>query len=404
MLRVGALYDADPQLAPLWTEALKTKQLAGDIGGNGGRNGGDLGKLAAGLLAPADGARVMMIETGGWDTHSQQQGRLAAQLKGLDSLLAELRTGLGPAWQDTLVLVATEFGRTAAVNGTGGTDHGTASASFLLGGALPKGKPVEAEWPGLAPGALFQGRDLKPTRGLADIVVPALAQHYGIAQGQLGPALQRLNSPETKVPHFMAVDGARLVLVARFWPAGGAVLPASPDRPPATRTRPRKAPHHHQRVAQIDRVVGPETEFAAGLQLVGDEPQRAIVHHPPLGVLGLWPGIGVEQIEHGQSAIGHAAQHFERVAMVDADIGEAAVAHMHQRLRDPVQEGLGADQAVIGEQIGAFGEVLAPAEADLEMQCGRSDCQTALRRAHLALARHRDLRQERLDQRLLRRP
>ena len=187
LLRVGALYDADPQLAPLWTEALKTKQLAGDIGGNGGRNGGDLGKLAAGLLAPADGARVMMIETGGWDTHSQQQGRLAAQLKGLDSLLAELRTGLGPAWQDTLVLVATEFGRTAAVNGTGGTDHGTASASFLLGGALPKGKPVEAEWPGLAPGALFQGRDLKPTHGLADLVVPALAQHYGIAQGQLAP-------------------------------------------------------------------------------------------------------------------------------------------------------------------------------------------------------------------------
>ena len=187
LLRVGALYDADPQLAPLWTEAMKTRQLAGDIGGNGGRNGGELGKLAAGLLAPADGARVMMIETGGWDTHSQQQGRLAAQLRGLDALIAALRTGLGPAWQDTLVLVATEFGRTAAVNGTGGTDHGTASAAFLLGGGLPRGKPVEADWPGLGSGALFEGRDLKPTRNLADIVVPALARHYALAQGQLAP-------------------------------------------------------------------------------------------------------------------------------------------------------------------------------------------------------------------------
>lgn len=187
LLRVGALYDADPQLAPLWTEAMKTRQLAGDIGGNGGRNGGELGKLAASLLAPADGARVMMIETGGWDTHSAQKPRLAAQLRGLDALLAELRTGLGPAWRDTLVLVATEFGRTAAVNGTGGTDHGTSSAAFLLGGALPRGKAVEADWPGLGSGALFEGRDLAPTRRFEDVAVSALAGHYALASSRLAP-------------------------------------------------------------------------------------------------------------------------------------------------------------------------------------------------------------------------
>lgn len=185
LLRVGALYEADAQLAPLWAEALKTRQLAGDIGGNGGRNGGELGKLAASLLVAEDGARVMMIETGGWDTHSQQKGRLAAQLRGLDALVAELRAGLGPAWRDTLVLVATEFGRTAAVNGTGGTDHGTASAAFLLGGGLPKGKPVEADWPGLASGSLYEGRDLKPTAALADVATSALAAHYGLGAARL---------------------------------------------------------------------------------------------------------------------------------------------------------------------------------------------------------------------------
>lgn len=181
LLRVGALYEGDPQLAPLWAEALKTQMLTGDIGGNAGKNGADLGKLAASLLAPKDGARVMMIETGGWDTHSAQNARLAAQLRGLDSLLTELKAGLGPAWQKTLVLVATEFGRTAAVNGTGGTDHGTASAALLLGGALPRGAgPVEADWPGLSPQALYEGRDLRPTRRLQDVVAKALTVHYGL--------------------------------------------------------------------------------------------------------------------------------------------------------------------------------------------------------------------------------
>src|SRR3546814_13558074 len=72
---------------------------------------------------PADGARVMMVETGGWDTHSGQRGRLNAQLRGLDQLVGALQTGLGPAWNDTLVIVATEFARTVEVNGTGGNEQ-----------------------------------------------------------------------------------------------------------------------------------------------------------------------------------------------------------------------------------------------------------------------------------------
>ena len=93
-----------------------------------------------------------MIETGGWDTHSAQNQRLGAQLKALDTMMASMRDRLGEHWANTTVLVATEFGRTAAANGTGGTDHGTASAAMLLGGAVK------------AVGCLPTGRDCRPQR------------------------------------------------------------------------------------------------------------------------------------------------------------------------------------------------------------------------------------------------
>jgi len=179
LARVGDLYSADRQLAPLWSEAMQTRKLTSDLTANGGKSAAATGALAARLLAGPDGDRIAFIETGGWDTHSGQKGRLAAQLKGLDGLLAALRTGLGPAWKDTLVLVATEFGRTAAPNGTGGTDHGTGSMAMLLGGAVAGGK-VLADWPGMSQGALYEGRDLKPTTDLDALIASALAQHYGL--------------------------------------------------------------------------------------------------------------------------------------------------------------------------------------------------------------------------------
>ena len=183
--RLSALYADDALLHPLWDSAVKTQELAGDIGGNNGRNGADLGKLAASLMLPADGARVMMIETGGWDTHSGQRGRLTAQLRGLDQLVGALQAGLGAAWNDTLVVVATEFGRTVAVNGTGGTDHGTGSAAMFFGGALAAGGPVaggnvSADWPGLSAVNRLEGRDLKPTRSLESVIGAAIAHHYAL--------------------------------------------------------------------------------------------------------------------------------------------------------------------------------------------------------------------------------
>jgi uncharacterized protein (DUF1501 family) len=179
LARVGTLYGGDPQLHALWSAAMATRALTGDLAADGGRNAAATGALAARLLAPDDGARVAMIETGGWDTHAQQRGRLAAQLKGLDALLGALRGGLGALWPDTLVLVATEFGRTVAVNGTGGTDHGTAAAALLLGGGVRGGR-VLADWPGLAAAQLYEGRDLRPTLGLDALIAGAVAAHFGL--------------------------------------------------------------------------------------------------------------------------------------------------------------------------------------------------------------------------------
>ena len=188
MARVGALYQSDAQLHALWQSAVATRALTGDLAANGGKDATATGALAARLMSGAGGARIAMIETGGWDTHAQQKGRLNAQLKGLDAMLASLKAGLGAEWAKTLVLVATEFGRTVAVNGTGGTDHGTGSAAMMLGGAVAGGRVI-ADWPGLAAGALYEGRDLKPTLSLDTVIGASLAQHFGLDPAQVARTL-----------------------------------------------------------------------------------------------------------------------------------------------------------------------------------------------------------------------
>ena len=179
LARVGSLYESDPQLHELWTAAMDTRMKAGTVAqGAGGEKGSATGALAARMLL-GDGARIAMIETNGWDTHSAQRGRLNAQLRDLDQMLGALKTGLGTQWANTLVIIATEFGRTARPNGTGGTDHGQGSASMLLGGAVAGGR-VLADWPGLADAALYEGRDLRPTADLDALIAGALAQHYSL--------------------------------------------------------------------------------------------------------------------------------------------------------------------------------------------------------------------------------
>jgi uncharacterized protein (DUF1501 family) len=171
LLRVQQLYAGDAQLHALWSAAMDARGMAGakENGGGNRQDPAAVGRMAAGFLAQPQGPRIAMIETGGWDTHSAQNARLAAQLRSLDTLVGSLKEGLGAAWQDTVVLVATEFGRTAAANGTGGTDHGTGSAALLAGGAVQGGRVI-ADWPGLAASALHEGRDLRPTLGLDALI------------------------------------------------------------------------------------------------------------------------------------------------------------------------------------------------------------------------------------------
>lgn len=179
LMRVQQLYATDRQLNPLWTSALEARGMAsGQMkGGDKRHNDAALGKIAAGFLAAPTGPRVAMIETSGWDTHSGQNERLDRQLRGLDALIGGLKEGMGSAWSQTVVLVATEFGRTAAANGTGGTDHGTASAAMLLGGAVQGGRIV-SDWLGLASSSLFEGRDLQPTLGLDALISNVCAQTF----------------------------------------------------------------------------------------------------------------------------------------------------------------------------------------------------------------------------------
>jgi uncharacterized protein (DUF1501 family) len=137
---------------------------------------------SAEFLKSPDGPRVAVFDALGWDTHANEggaQGQLAARLAGLDAGLRMLKQDLGPVWRDTVVMIATEFGRTAAVNGTRGTDHGTAAAAFLLGGAVHGGRVI-ADWPGLSARALYQGRDLAPTLNIHSVLKSVLAEHLAV--------------------------------------------------------------------------------------------------------------------------------------------------------------------------------------------------------------------------------
>jgi uncharacterized protein (DUF1501 family) len=139
-------------------------------------------RMAAALMRSEGGPEVAVIEASGWDTHANQggaRGALAQRLTGLDKALRTLADELGPLWPRTAVLVVTEFGRTAAMNGTRGTDHGTGGCAFLAGGAVRGGR-VLADWPGLARTALLDNRDLRPTLDLRSVFKAVLDEHLRV--------------------------------------------------------------------------------------------------------------------------------------------------------------------------------------------------------------------------------
>jgi uncharacterized protein (DUF1501 family) len=188
LVQLAELYRGDPLLGPAIREGVAAQRMNDQVLGGDGKMapGGArvMLKTAAGavgkLLADKAGPRVAVLEVGGWDTHANQgvrEGRLAGSLAMLDEGLGALKTSMGPAWRDTAVLVVTEFGRTAAPNGTNGTDHGTGGVALLAGGAVAGGRVV-TRWPGLA--RLFEGRDLAPTTDLRAVAKGVLIDHLGL--------------------------------------------------------------------------------------------------------------------------------------------------------------------------------------------------------------------------------
>lgn len=142
---------------------------------------------AARLIAAADGPRLAALAFDGWDTHANEggaTGRLAQLLGGLDAAFAEFERGLGAVWRETVVVAITEFGRTARINGTVGTDHGTATVALAAGGAVAGGRVI-ADWPGLGAAKLYEGRDLAPTLDLRAALKGLLADHLGLAPATL---------------------------------------------------------------------------------------------------------------------------------------------------------------------------------------------------------------------------
>ena len=200
MARVRALYAHDPALESALDRALETEAQADAAMDDKPKNAGDMAKGygaygdltplfkgAGKLLAGEEGPRVAVFDVSGWDTHVNEgagDGQLARRLRALDQGLDAFKTALRPAWDKTAIVMATEFGRTVRPNGNGGTDHGTAGAAFLLGGSV-QGGVVSAEWIGLEPSALQDGRDQPPRTDQRALFKGALADHMGVARRDL---------------------------------------------------------------------------------------------------------------------------------------------------------------------------------------------------------------------------
>ena len=188
LARLADLYSKDDWFSARLSEAVQTEKLSEDSGGMTATQAPAADRITgvarmAGTLMRSDGGpQIAVLEATGWDTHANQggaKGALAQRLAGLDHALRTLAEELGALWPQTAVLVVTEFGRTAAMNGTRGTDHGTGGCAFLTGGAVRGGRVI-ADWPGLAHSALLDNRDLRPTLDLRSVFKGVLDEHMHV--------------------------------------------------------------------------------------------------------------------------------------------------------------------------------------------------------------------------------
>jgi uncharacterized protein (DUF1501 family) len=184
--RVERLYAGKPELLdPFGKAKAANASMVGAADGSAAFPG--LMTSAATFLKSDTGPRVAFLELGGWDTHAGQLGYLGTMHRNMVAVndgVAALKNGLGDKWKNTVVMFVTEFGRTVAMNGSNGTDHGTGGAAFLIGGAV-KGGQVMTDWPGLKKSQQHEGRDLKPTADLRSLFKAVLHDHMGVEQARL---------------------------------------------------------------------------------------------------------------------------------------------------------------------------------------------------------------------------
>jgi uncharacterized protein (DUF1501 family) len=167
-------------------DAAASKPAGANLGGNPEAVRA-AGVTVAKFMTAENGPQIVAISVDNFDTHANQgtaRGLLATRLTYLDNLLDGLSDGLGPEWNNTVVVAATEFGRTAHVNGTNGTDHGTASTALVLGGALRR-RGIIGEWPTLQPARLFESRDTAPTLDMRALFKGVLVEHLGLERRAL---------------------------------------------------------------------------------------------------------------------------------------------------------------------------------------------------------------------------
>jgi uncharacterized protein (DUF1501 family) len=194
--RLQPLYAADTRLAAAFARAV-AQQTDSPVpesgaammvsGKPGKRQAGGLPVMmaaAGGFMGKADGPRVAFVEDDGWDTHANEAAIVTRKIGELDAGLKAFHQSIGAMWGRTIVIVATEFGRTAHINGTGGTDHGTGGSMFLAGGALRGGR-VAGHWPGIGSGELYQDRDLHATTDFRSVFKGVLAVHLGVSESLL---------------------------------------------------------------------------------------------------------------------------------------------------------------------------------------------------------------------------
>jgi uncharacterized protein (DUF1501 family) len=188
LARLADLYSKDDWFSARLSEAVQTDKMVDGAQNSAPARSGypdrvtAVARMAANLMRSDGGPEIAVIEASGWDTHANQggaKGILSTRLGGLDKALKSMADELGPLWPRTAVLVVTEFGRTAAVNGTRGTDHGTGGCAFLVGGAV-RGGQVIADWPSLSRAALLDNRDLKPTLDLRSVFKAVLDEHMHV--------------------------------------------------------------------------------------------------------------------------------------------------------------------------------------------------------------------------------